>query len=87
MNFDHDPVGAQLELERQLKRYVKSAFGTDSPSFEEERGRLLDTPGVFFQEPYIEVLPEYRTSVRVNQLGEEDLRGLDRKSTRLNSSH
>ena len=76
MNFDHDPVGAQIELEEQLKRYVKSAFGTDSPSFEEERGRLLDTPGVFFQEPYIEVLPEYQTSVLVDQLGEEDLRGL-----------
>lgn len=76
MNFDHDPVGAQLELEEQLKRYVKSAFGTDSPAFEEERGRLLDTPGVFFQEPYIEVLPEYRTTVPVGQLGEEDLRGL-----------
>lgn len=76
MNFDHDPVGAQLELEGQLKRYVKSAFGTDSHSFEEERGQLLDTPGVFFQEPYIEVLPEYRTSVPVDQLGEEDLRGL-----------
>ena len=76
MNFDHDPVGAQIELEEQLKRYVKSAFGTDSPSFEEERARLLDTPGVFFQEPYVEVLPEYRTSVPVDQLGEEDLRGL-----------
>lgn len=76
MNFDHDPVGAQIELEEQLKRYVKSAFGTDSPSFEEERARLLDTSGVFFQEPYIEVLPEYRTTVPVDQLGGDDLRGL-----------
>ncbi len=76
MNINLDPIGAQLELETQLKRYVKSAFGTNSDSFEEDRGRLLDTPGVFFQEPYLEVLTEYKTSVPIKQLPEDDLHGL-----------
>lgn len=76
MRIDLDPVGAQLEIEEQLKRYVKSAFGTNSPSFEDERGKLLDTPGVFFQKPYLEVMPEYKTSVPINQLPDDELRGL-----------
>lgn len=73
MNVNSDPLGALLELEGQLKRYVKSAFSTNSPSFEDERGRLLDTPGVFFQEPYLELLPEYQVSTAINELVQDDL--------------
>ena len=76
MNVNSDPIGSFLKLESQLKKYVKSAFGTNSGSFEAERSMLLDTPGVFFQEPYLEILPEYKTCKQISALETEDLPGL-----------
>jgi len=82
MNVNSDPIGALFDLESQLKRYVKSAFGTNSSSFEGERALLLDSPGVFFQDPYLEVLPEYKTSTTINELGNDDLPGLSSAARR-----
>lgn len=73
---DIDPIGAFEQLQSQLKRYVKSAFGTNSPTFERDRQQLLDTPGVFFQEPYVEMIPAYESGKRLQDLGEEDLPGM-----------
>lgn len=73
VSLDIDPVGAWENLQNHLKKYVKSAFGTNSKSFEEERERLLDTAGVFFQEAYIEVLPAYVSSKKLEELGKNDL--------------
>jgi DEAD/DEAH box helicase domain-containing protein len=73
---DTDPVGAWEELKANLARYVKSAFGTDSLSFEAERQALLDTTGVFFQEPYLEILPAYQFGKSLGALDAEDLPGL-----------
>jgi len=77
-----DPLGSWEQLREHLKRYVKSAFGTDSDSFEAEREALLDTPGVFFQEPYLELLPAYATGKRLGDLDAEDLPGLDEPARR-----
>ncbi len=77
-----DPIGAWDELQNQLKRYVKSAFGTNSPSFEHERANLLDTPGVFFQDPYLELLPQYSTAKHLNALDAADLPGLSEEARR-----
>ena len=52
-----DPMGAFHDLRWFLQKYVTSAFGTNSPSFEDERQQLLDEPGAFFQEPMLEPLP------------------------------
>jgi Lhr-like helicase len=76
----NDPIGAWNELQDQLKRYVKSAFGTNSSSFESERAELLDTPGVFFQDPYLEVLPQYSTGKELGALDAADLPGLSEKA-------
>jgi DEAD/DEAH box helicase domain-containing protein len=73
---DTDPVGAWEELKSNLTRYVKSAFGTDSPSFEVDRQALLETTGVFFQEPYLEMLPAYEFGKSLGALDAEDLPGL-----------
>lgn len=75
--ISQDPIGSWEQLQEHLKRYVKSAFGTDSPTFEAEREELLDTPGVFFQEPYLEVLPAYATGKRLRDLDGSDLPGMD----------
>lgn len=53
-----------------------TAFRTDSPAFEAERRTLLDTPGVLFQEAYVEPLPEYASGKRLDALGEEELVGM-----------
>ncbi len=73
---DTDPIGSWEELKANLVRYVKSAFGTDSPSFETDRQALLDTTGVFFQEPYLEILPAYEFGKSLAALDAEDLPGL-----------
>lgn len=73
VSIDKDPIGAWENLSDNLKKYVKSAFGTNSKSFEEERQRLLDTPGVFFQEPYLEVLPTYVLGEKLDKLSTKDL--------------
>ncbi len=73
VSIDKDPIGAWDDLKDHLKKYVKSAFGTNSKSFEEERQHLLDAPGVFFQEPYVEVLPSYQAGKRLEELNTLDL--------------
>ena len=71
-----DPIGAFHDLRWFLQKYVTSAFGTNSPSFEEERKQILGEPGAFFQEPMLEPLPEYKTGSHVNELDQSDLPGL-----------
>ena len=56
-----DPILAYGRLQDGIKRYIISAFGTNSATFEEDRRRLLDTPGVLFQTPYVEPIPTYRS--------------------------
>ena len=72
-----DPIGAFESLQDAIKRYIKSAFGTDSKSFEDDRGRLLDQDGVLFQVPYIEPIPSYKTAKPLIKLDSLDLPGLN----------
>lgn len=71
-----DPVGCFDDLQGSIKKYITTAFRTSSPSFEEDRKRLLDTPGVLFQEPYVEPLPEYATGKGLSELDSTDLPGM-----------
>src|SRR5690554_2446952 len=80
MKISDDPIGAAESLQFYLKKYVTSAFGTNSEDLERERKLLLDTPGVFFQEPFVEVLPEYETGKRISELDSEDLPGMSKKA-------
>lgn len=77
-----DPIGSWEQLKEHLKRYVRSAFGTDSPTFEVDREELLDTPGVFFQEPYLELLPAYATAKRLGELDGGDLPSMEEPARR-----
>lgn len=72
-----DPVGGFSLLQANIKRYIQSAFGTSSSSFEADRRLLLDTPGVLFQEAFIEPIPAYQPGKKLSDLGSEDLPGLD----------
>jgi len=75
-NIDLDPVGAWDQIQNNLKLYIKSAFGTNSPTFEIERQSLLDTSGVLFQEQYLEMLQAYKNGKRLIDLDEHDLPGM-----------
>jgi Lhr-like helicase len=72
----NDPIGVFGDITSSVKRYITSAFGTNSPSFENDRSQLLDTDGVLFQAPYIEPIQEYPTSCHIEELTGEDLPGL-----------
>ncbi|KAG9603759.1 hypothetical protein KCV01_g6719, partial [Aureobasidium melanogenum] len=60
-----------------LEPFACSAFRTDSPSFEDDREKLLKIPGVLFQEPYLELLPSYVNGKALSSLDGMDLPGLD----------
>ena len=71
-----DPIGAYEFLQDGIKRYITSAFGTNSGSVEKERRELLDTPGVLFQTPYVEPIPSYKPGSRLAELQASDLPSL-----------
>ncbi len=73
-----DPTGAFEEVRESLILYIKTAFGTQFPSFEREREELLRQPGVLCQEPWIEPLPRYESSGKtIADLTASDVPGLD----------
>jgi len=57
-----DPIGAFDNIRDNFILYLKTAFGTRYPSLEKEREELFLKPGVFYQEPWIEPIPKYKTS-------------------------
>jgi len=75
-----DPIGAYELLQDGIKRYITSAFSTNSESFEKERLGLLDTPGVLFQTPFVEPIPTYKPGRYLRDLSTGDLPHLDDKS-------
>lgn len=77
----NDPIGAFETIRDNFLLYVKTAFGTSFPGLERERMRLLQTSGVFAQEPWIETMPRYESSGKTfAELGDEDLPGLDQEA-------
>src|SRR5690554_8161829 len=70
-----DPIGAHEALRNGIKRYITSAFGTNSPTFEDDRNSLLDQPGVLFQRPYIEPTQSYKSGSPLADLSDDDLPG------------
>lgn len=75
-----DPIGSFEDIQRNFLLYIKTAFATKFPSFEREREALLNRPGIFRQEPWIEPLPRYQTVKEVTKLGDADVPGLDKPS-------
>ena len=57
-----DPLKSFEVITGNYKRYIKTAFSTRFPSLEKERDALLDTDGVLYRQPWVEPLPEYKSS-------------------------
>lgn len=78
-----DVLGPVRRVREDLIKYIETAFGTRFNSFEVERRRLLETPGVLGAEPLLELLPSYSTDRPVSGLGAADLPGLDTRQIEL----
>ena len=72
----NNPMKTYSDLRESVFRYIKTAFGTRSDSFEEDRQQLLERPGGVFQEPYIEPLLPYQTAHSLAALSGTDLPGM-----------
>lgn len=75
-----DPIGSFQDIQRNFLLYIKTAFATKFPSIEREREALLNRPGVFRQEPWIEPLPRYQTVKEITKLTPADIPGFDKES-------
>ncbi len=53
-----DPIGTYDRIQQSIKKYITTAFRTDSPTFEAERRALLDTPAG--SSAFVEPLPGLR---------------------------
>src|SRR5262245_551731 len=71
-----DPIKVYIELKDAVLRYIETAFGTRSLSFERDRRRLLEADGGLFQEPYIEPIEAYEVDKKLQDLDGSDLPGL-----------
>ena len=71
-----DPIESFEQIQAGIKRYITSAFGTNSQTFEHERKQLLDRDAVLFQEPYVEPIPSYESGKALNELSGADLPGM-----------
>src|SRR4051812_8025173 len=72
-----DPLSSFESVRDQFLLYIQTAFGTRFPALEQERERLLRTPGVFCQPPWIEPVPRYqRADKSIRDLEPDDLPGL-----------
>lgn len=55
------PQEAFDQIKDAYIRYLMGAYQTKEPTIEKQREELLKTNGEIFQEPYIELLPEYKS--------------------------
>ena len=74
----NNPVEALEELKVTTIKYIETAFGTRSESLNEERRLLLERDGGLFQEPYIEAIPQYKSSQQLKDL--PPLNGMSREA-------
>ena len=54
-------------LKNAFKLYVKTRFATRFESIEKEREQKLDEDGYFYREPWVELLPKYKSCGKKNQ--------------------
>ena len=73
-----DPIKTYEEIKNSFLLYVKTRFATQFESVEKEREKLLNEEGVFYKDPYIELIPKYKTSSKkISDLNSEDLKNFN----------
>ncbi|MDE0518928.1 MAG: DEAD/DEAH box helicase, partial [Bdellovibrionales bacterium] len=70
-----DPIKAFEEVKNSFKLYVQTRFKTQFLSVEKERKKLLDGEGLFYQNPWIELIQKYKSSgKKISDLTRNDLK-------------
>lgn len=73
-----NPVKAFQQVKDNYILYVETAFGTRFEAFNQLRKDLLNRDRVFYREPWIELLPQYKSSgLRIRDLGNAELPGMN----------
>lgn len=80
-----NPIQAYESIKASIRRYIKSAFKTDSPTLERDREALLRTDGVLFQDAYVEPIPAYAHGKMLEDLDAGDLPGIGVGATAFKS--
>jgi Lhr-like helicase len=71
-----DPITSFDEIRDNYIRYVETAFDTKFDSVDSERYDLLNRDKVLYREPWIEPLPDYKSSgIKISGISREDLSG------------
>ena len=79
-----DPIGIFEEIRENFILYIKTAFSTKFPTIEAEREALLRRNRVLTQQPWIEPLPNYRSSgKKISDLSGQELPGLNSTNLEL----
>lgn len=73
ITFDTDPIGVFENIKESTIKYIETAFGTRSASFNSDRRKLLEEAGGLFQEQYIEPVPNYTSGKKISEVQDEDL--------------
>lgn len=71
-----NPTATHKSIKQGVIRYIQTAFGTRSETFEKERLELLEKQGGLFQEPFIEPVIGYTSADRLADLDRKALGGL-----------
>ena len=71
-----NPIKAYESIKEGIRLYIKSAFKTNSRSFELDREALLKKSGVLFQDAYLEPVPAYASGKSLKELGAGDIPGM-----------
>jgi Lhr-like helicase len=77
-----DPIGTFMNIRDRYISYIETAFGTRFEEFNNERRNLLHQAGVLYQQPWVEPIPDYKSSTsyiinsdKSKELSSEDLSG------------
>jgi DEAD/DEAH box helicase domain-containing protein len=71
-----DPIGAFDNIKDNLIRYIQTAFAVKYENLNAKRVELLNTPGILYQEPYLELMGEYEKHGKIfKKLTVDDLCG------------
>lgn len=71
-----NPIQSFDTIKNNYIRYIETAFGTRFEKLEQERRDLLNTDKVLYREPWIEPLPDYRSSgKKIDGLTADDVAG------------
>jgi DEAD/DEAH box helicase domain-containing protein len=74
-----NPFLSHKDIQDAVLKYVETAFGTASESFEKERAEALRKEGVVFREQFIEPIPEYLKGDKLQDLTGSDLPGMSQE--------